>query len=836
MYMIRLLFATALLGQYVFAAMNVSNTLLTTIRRETTFTSDAQVLVSISDRLGIDFWDFKADESTTMADVCSSPEFVGCDATNSYVTRVYLNVVPKIMGTKLSMFATLSELPYIGRIQMYGNRLIGQLPKNWGNELPNLSYLDLSENSLSGTLPPEWAGMKKLRALFLFDNNLSGPLPMEWSAMTEMYIIVLNNNNFSGGLPSEWSSFKKLQYAYLDNCSLSGQLPTEWSELSSLNELSLIGNFFDGPLPSEWSKWENIIMLYLNSNQLSGQLPPEWGDWTSIEIVQLSDNRFDGQLPPEWGRWTVSEVSVDRNQIIGPIPAEWATMTNMTKLSLSSNRLTGTVDPALASMSSLQTVDLSSNMITGGIEHLLSIESLHAIDVSNNLLSGSLAMIAQVGDELVELKLSQNRFDRVVSASDVSILSQTRTEVMLVHLVGIEFDCPFPTGSDPLVMLLHDPCQTTYITFVIYTALPIVAVGAALFGIWKLLSHCRKIEFQHPAAKILHSITRPLKQEGDVLTTNSHRRLKTMRILVYAFMLYDIFNDVTVYQNMLAAVSATDTTDPCILINDRSMFLSHLTYMWYNNDYSAIPDIVCKRFEFDCYETHYTNITQYITYVNKYVSDGSILENEYKQNIADFANLCQNTYVVGGVSECAYTNPQTGCERVIDVRQSTKDRFRTILFASFGILCFKEFVKLSIIVIHIYTRSDLRPVEISLISESPFVSLLVWFKPDVLSKLLLGNGSVNSLLVLFFSEEVCGSINIMCTVIYFALYVNQEGIASNILLSMTTSIAIFLNTVRKIVKEMRKKRAKIYLESGDQHGDPLGDSLGDSVGEKGTAA
>jgi hypothetical protein len=62
------------------ATMNVSESLFRpTIHRQTTFVSDAQVLVSISDRLGIDFWDFWADDTTTMDDASRQLDFSNND-------------------------------------------------------------------------------------------------------------------------------------------------------------------------------------------------------------------------------------------------------------------------------------------------------------------------------------------------------------------------------------------------------------------------------------------------------------------------------------------------------------------------------------------------------------------------------------------------------------------------------------------------------------------------------------------------------------------------------------------------------------------------------------
>ncbi len=100
---------------------------------------------------------------------------------------VSLIEVPAIWGVDLSAFTALSSLPNIARIELYGNGLVGQLPKQWGNEMPHLKIFDVCPNALDGALPPEWGGMTSLRALLLCHNNFSGLLPKEWEGMRSLY-------------------------------------------------------------------------------------------------------------------------------------------------------------------------------------------------------------------------------------------------------------------------------------------------------------------------------------------------------------------------------------------------------------------------------------------------------------------------------------------------------------------------------------------------------------------------------------------------------------------------------------------------------------------------
>ena len=481
-------------------------------------------------------------------------------------------------------------------------------------------------------------------------------------------------------------------------------------------------------------------------------------------------------------------------------------MTNLQTLDLSSNKLTGELLPEFSNMKALQTFNISSNFITNGWAYLLAIPSLEGLDVSYNLLTGSISGIRSAGDKLATVVLSGNGFDTTVSPADLAIPKLDRGGALVVDVRRVTFNCPFPTvesikavseGEPPLV--LRDPCLAGYGNFVVHYALPFLGALGVMYCAWQLVRRSN-----HELAR---RISRSLRAHGDDVTRTSHKRLKAIFVLSFAFMVYDVYNDTSVYKSMIAVVDNRAFENPCEAPNSRGLFYpSHVANQFTNADNSFYPDVVCDP---DCHESNFMTYSEYLGYLDDWVDQKRILASWRDENVAAFAEYCESFYVVNGVHECAYskTTGAEGCVRVKNVLLKNNRRFKKFIVASLTIVCMKELAKL-LLVLGIWLRASdrkLGPCELGLIAESPFLLLLLWRRPKFLGELLLAPRSMKSCLLVFFFEDVCHSINLLAIAVYFAMYVDQQGIAFNIMQALFTSSLSLLNKGRVVAQEWWKE-------------------------------
>ncbi|GLJ16659.1 hypothetical protein SUGI_0285930 [Cryptomeria japonica] len=102
-----------------------------------------------------------------------------------------------------------SALKYCGRmtiLDLSGNSLSGQIPRDLCKWLPFLVKLNLSSNQFTGSIPAELASCSYLNALYLNDNELSGSIPWELTRLERLNNINFANNNLTGPIPSKWAS------------------------------------------------------------------------------------------------------------------------------------------------------------------------------------------------------------------------------------------------------------------------------------------------------------------------------------------------------------------------------------------------------------------------------------------------------------------------------------------------------------------------------------------------------------------------------------------------------------------------------------------------------
>ncbi len=134
---------------------------------------------------------------------------------------------------------------------LYGNRIIGQIPKEIGY-LTNLTSLVLSENSITGTLPTELNLLSNLVILSLHRSTRNGP-----------------------GIKGPLLAFDQLvnvQELYLGGNSISGSIPKNFFNSAADGDelyVELADNLITGTIPSSLAKFESLSII-LTGNKISG--------------------------------------------------------------------------------------------------------------------------------------------------------------------------------------------------------------------------------------------------------------------------------------------------------------------------------------------------------------------------------------------------------------------------------------------------------------------------------------------------------------------------------------------------------------------------------------
>ncbi len=331
---------------------------------------------------------------------------------------------------------------------------------------------------------------------------------------------------------------------------------------------------------------------------------------------------------------------------------------------------------------------------------------------------------------------------------------------------------------------------------------------------------------------------------------DTHKRLKVIRVLLFAFLLYDNINDIQVYNSMLVAVSYHQFQDPCAPVNDRGQFEAKFGQSWNNfdTDFSVMPDVMCdpdRSYSNNCHSTGYTNFSQYLQLMDVFWSQVGYVIPEFQENIDVFKSLCNDIYVVdGSIHECSFSNkthvigdwvepePQTqphshteGCYRTRNVQKEKNEAFKPFILASIAIVAVKELLK-ACYVIFIWLSAPSRPLgpnELSVIGETPFLLLLVWRRPKFIRELITTKRTMATHLQILVVEDIVESTNQLLLVIFYALRVNMEGIAYGIMFSLAASACKILMTIYNILDawtvNTRKHNSNVAAiqPEGDDH-------------------
>ncbi|KAK4582392.1 hypothetical protein RGQ29_025533 [Quercus rubra] len=328
---------------------------------------------------------------------------------NSMANLVQLVYLDMSFNSFTGPIPSFSMAKNLTQINLFHNKLTGQITSTHWNDLPNLVNLHLSFNSLEGSVPVSLFSLPLLQKLqlsnnqfsgllnyfyvssYLLDtldlssNNLEGPIPI-------LQTLNLNGNLFKGVVPESLGNCKKLEVLNLGNNKIKDAFPCFLKNLSSLHVLILRSNNFYGSIDCGGpnTSWPMLKIVDLASNKFTGRLPREsLSAWKAMmddaqsqfehlqfgkievmgcyyqDVITVTNKGLDMELVKILTLFTSIDLSC--NNLDGPIPEELGELKSLLVLNLSHNALSGHIPPFMGNLTQLESLDLSSNNLTGEI-------------------------------------------------------------------------------------------------------------------------------------------------------------------------------------------------------------------------------------------------------------------------------------------------------------------------------------------------------------------------------------------------------------------------------------------------------------------------------------
>ncbi|KAL8551100.1 hypothetical protein ACS0TY_000253 [Phlomoides rotata] len=274
-------------------------------------------------------------------------------------------------------------------LNLYDNKLSGNIPECLPNSTTSLLILDLRKNEFHGKIPTTIGAMHQLANLGLNGNHLQGPLPPSLANCTDLEVIDLGNNMIQDTFPLWLHTLPQLKILIFKSNGFHGSItpPFTNDSFSNLQILDLSYNNFTGLLPEKlFASLEAIKQL--KASPYDGLY---MGSSSYEYSVTLASKGVDVNFTKVLRIFTTIDLS--SNNFIGSIPDSLSNLTSLRLLNLSHNRINDSIPLALGRMINLEQLDLSSNQLAGGIpQTLTSLTFLVALNLSHNHLVGPIPL------------------------------------------------------------------------------------------------------------------------------------------------------------------------------------------------------------------------------------------------------------------------------------------------------------------------------------------------------------------------------------------------------------------------------------------------------------
>nr|GMC85841.1 receptor-like protein EIX2 [Ipomoea batatas] len=397
------------------------------------------------------------------------------------------NHLKESIGELLEKLSKGTRASPLQTLDLYENRVIGELPTDIGTRFPSLRVLSLRGNQLQGVLPESIGKLSMLEQLDASSNSLQGIVSeAHFLNLTNLQVLSLSYNlALSFNLSHNWVPPFQIRFLLLANCKVGLQFPKwlqtqtklfhldisfgnisdtipEWFWNSALNfqHLNLSYNNIGGrlsDLSTNFSTSSSLLEIDLSYNNFSGSIPLFFPE---ISMINLSNNKFVGPISllcSTINSKMISDIDLSYNQLSGEIPDCWNNFTNLLVLDLGNNHFIGKVPPSLGSMFSLQSLHLRNNHLTGELpSSLQNCTSLLVMDLGGNEFMERIpSWIGGSLSDLIILSLRHNKFygdipSSICHLNQIQILDLSINELAgkipqcfnnFTHLVGIDGFC-----------------------------------------------------------------------------------------------------------------------------------------------------------------------------------------------------------------------------------------------------------------------------------------------------------------------------------------------------------------------------------------------------------